>query len=464
MRDSGSVRGKLGSYGKVLLEAILVLYAVNGFQTAFHELSHGAAALLLGGEIQGIELKFPLFLEGHTYPLFPFVETPYVFREVVTRLAGPLFDFLLMMGAISLWHLYRRSRSWLWVSMTCAAASGDLAVLAPAIVESETAIYRYDLGAVLGYFLGFPQNWIRFFFSPVAAVLVLLVGIWFCRALLWWAQGKLPSTTVRERFLVLLVAGWLPVVLLGSIEVGLAAVRGDFPKTASAIAFFLGAGTAVGFPVMWWVARRGLPGSGQIGTEVVASGGAVLRLARAAFASAAALGVAYGVTSYWDPDWKPTAEEIRSWVERAPRDPKVLRRAAFWSHRIGQEAEAIRYRERAVEVAPEDAGALFDLGMSYRFSGKIEEARRLFERARQLRPDFGAPYVHLAKILEESGDWQGAARMWREALAVVEAAMPAGDSRDREVALFRQYLARCEELAAGARPGDLSAASPSQKH
>lgn len=85
---------------------------------------------------------------------------------------------------------------------------------------------------------------------------------------------------------------------------------------------------------------------------------------------------------------------------------------------MGRPGDADRTIQRAIEVAPEDAGVLESAGWSYIALNLHERAIAQFERARELNPESSGLYFGLAEAFKSLGDLDGALEALRGILAL----------------------------------------------
>jgi Flp pilus assembly protein TadD len=83
-----------------------------------------------------------------------------------------------------------------------------------------------------------------------------------------------------------------------------------------------------------------------------------------------------------------------------------------------QQAEALRYAERAITLAPESALVIDTLAMVYLGNGDVVQAKALIDRALQKQPKNPSYLFHKAVIAESSGDAQHAVHSLQQALAL----------------------------------------------
>jgi len=93
-------------------------------------------------------------------------------------------------------------------------------------------------------------------------------------------------------------------------------------------------------------------------------------------------------------------------------------RLAACAQELDRPAEELRYREAAVDQAPEDPGLWRGLGVARRRTGRLQEAvTALREAVRLDAQDAAGAGIELGRALRELGDREGAAAAYRQALA-----------------------------------------------
>lgn len=91
-------------------------------------------------------------------------------------------------------------------------------------------------------------------------------------------------------------------------------------------------------------------------------------------------------------------------------DPYQLAVAGGAAHRAGESALAIRWLERAVALAPDEAALRFQLAGVHAEMGERPKAREQLETCTRVQPGFADAWAHLAALLEASGDPAAAER------------------------------------------------------
>lgn len=109
--------------------------------------------------------------------------------------------------------------------------------------------------------------------------------------------------------------------------------------------------------------------------------------------------------------------------------------------RQGRHADAAEVFAQAAAAAPDDAGLRLRLGTALGLAGRLDAAEATLEASTRLAPSTGAGWQALARVREQRGDAEGAARAWESMLANVAGA---------DATAIR---ARIERLRAGAADG-----------
>lgn len=92
-------------------------------------------------------------------------------------------------------------------------------------------------------------------------------------------------------------------------------------------------------------------------------------------------------------------------------DSYHLAMVAGFASRAGDPVKARRLLERALQIAPTDVSAHFQLGVLCVEQGDVANARAHLERCNQLAPDFADAYAHLSELHAKTGDLAGAERI-----------------------------------------------------
>jgi predicted O-linked N-acetylglucosamine transferase (SPINDLY family) len=84
----------------------------------------------------------------------------------------------------------------------------------------------------------------------------------------------------------------------------------------------------------------------------------------------------------------------------------------------GRLAEAAQSYRRSIEIAPDYADSLYNLGLVLRELGQLEEAERCFRRAAEIDPRDAETLAHLATLLHEARRFEEAGQAYRLALEI----------------------------------------------
>lgn len=115
-------------------------------------------------------------------------------------------------------------------------------------------------------------------------------------------------------------------------------------------------------------------------------------------------------------------------VVRDPGDANGWIELGNLNYDLGRPAEAIRAYEKALALQPQNPDVLTDMGTMYRALGYPEKAVELYRQAHRLDPNhFNSLYNEGVVLLHDLNDIDGAARAWRQFLALV----PQGPQSER---------------------------------
>ncbi len=115
-------------------------------------------------------------------------------------------------------------------------------------------------------------------------------------------------------------------------------------------------------------------------------------------------------------------------VSRDPHDVEGWIELGNLNYDLGRPAEAIKAYEKALALKPDNPDVLTDMGTMYRALGQPQKAVELFREAHRVDPGhFNSLYNEGVVLLHDLNDVKGAARAWKEFLALV----PQGPQSER---------------------------------
>ena len=122
----------------------------------------------------------------------------------------------------------------------------------------------------------------------------------------------------------------------------------------------------------------------------------------------------------FDFDVAPLGERLAP-ILRAVREPAAERTAGEWfawgcEIELADAATARNAYEHAIELEPEHADALVNLGRLCHEGGDTSAARGYYERALEAKPTHAVAAFNLGVALEDLGEQKGAIRSYRRAL------------------------------------------------
>lgn len=146
-----------------------------------------------------------------------------------------------------------------------------------------------------------------------------------------------------------------------------------------------------------------------------------VELARAALADGLVHPMLLNLRSYW---WTQRGRQdmaladLRLAVSIAPGDVFVRNALGILLGRLEKWSEAFPILEETVSIAPDSAVAQYSLGWAYEATGELDKARRQFENAVALDPNFVKPLIHLSSLAHRRSDWAAARDFALRALAL----------------------------------------------
>lgn len=135
--------------------------------------------------------------------------------------------------------------------------------------------------------------------------------------------------------------------------------------------------------------------------------------------------------------------KVESHLAEDPEDGQGWRVVAPVYLRMGRYDAAVDAYRNAIRILGEEPQLLADLGeaISASAGGVVtEDARRVLQRALELRPNAVKPQFLLAIAAEQDGDWQAAADAWRGLLQAAPAEAPWRSDVEARLASASQQL------------------------
>jgi TolB-like protein/tetratricopeptide (TPR) repeat protein len=140
-----------------------------------------------------------------------------------------------------------------------------------------------------------------------------------------------------------------------------------------------------------------------------------LRPAREALDKALAIDANYApayadlaLISIYNYDLAAAASHLERALALGPADPAIMGNAAFLTRRLGQMDRAIAISEYQITLDPVNAIDHQDLGHSYRYDGRFNEALAAYRTALSLSPRYIGLRDSIGEVLLQQGDAKGA--------------------------------------------------------
>lgn len=116
--------------------------------------------------------------------------------------------------------------------------------------------------------------------------------------------------------------------------------------------------------------------------------------------------------------WKSTESLCRHAIAVTPNNYLAHDMLGAVLEKRGENIEALREHQRALEIKPDYADAHNNLGVALQHQGKLAEAVEHYQRAFQLRPRYAEAHFNLAVALESAGQFDNAATEYSRAIAL----------------------------------------------
>jgi len=116
-------------------------------------------------------------------------------------------------------------------------------------------------------------------------------------------------------------------------------------------------------------------------------------------------------------DFERALTETENVLISVPDDQDALYLGSLLLRRLGRWNESVAMRERALTIDPRNAFVIFSLGWTFAQMRRYDEARSLFDKAIEIKPDMEEAYARkLETIVSASGDIDAARDICRKAI------------------------------------------------
>lgn len=130
------------------------------------------------------------------------------------------------------------------------------------------------------------------------------------------------------------------------------------------------------------------------------------------------LGSVYLLQKKWDAAISCLKPLTKNLLYATPQYPLYNLGWAYYNK--GNYELAERYYQKALDVEPNYARALWGLGLIHLSTGKMDEARREFEEAVKKAPTFAQAYLDLGNLYQEEGQTQKAVSAYKKVLSITD--------------------------------------------
>jgi len=104
-------------------------------------------------------------------------------------------------------------------------------------------------------------------------------------------------------------------------------------------------------------------------------------------------------------------------LRRQPNEARALYGLGLLSYHSGAKDQGIQYIVRSLESAPHNGRGWVTLGSMYLETGRASEAKEAYRRATEVTPDLSDGWYNVGICLKREGDFEGAAEQLRRATA-----------------------------------------------
>lgn len=118
------------------------------------------------------------------------------------------------------------------------------------------------------------------------------------------------------------------------------------------------------------------------------------------------------IAFWYDADLDAAFDAMRTALDAAPDDPALLDMAATLVAALGRLDEAVAMHEFSTARSPVDPVAIYNLGLSYKYADRLDEAERAFRKLLTLSPDYAGGRYQLGETLLLAGRPEAALEAW----------------------------------------------------
>jgi superkiller protein 3 len=116
--------------------------------------------------------------------------------------------------------------------------------------------------------------------------------------------------------------------------------------------------------------------------------------------------------------------DIKFWLEKGleidPENPKLLKKYSVILLNDQKHKEALTYLEKLIAVEPDNASAFKNMGIAYYSLDRKKDAKRAFEKAKDLGGKMNGTYGPMAESYRATGSWSKALVVVKEGLTAQE--------------------------------------------
>jgi len=118
------------------------------------------------------------------------------------------------------------------------------------------------------------------------------------------------------------------------------------------------------------------------------------------------------VALWYDGDMRSAARHLQTALALSPASPIVIGTAAVLEMALGRVDRAIRLHEYSAARSPLDPVEMYNLGLSYKYADRLDEAEAAFRRVLELSSNYTGSRYHLGETLLLAGRTREALETW----------------------------------------------------